>query len=50
MDWVKVYQLIEEKKHLSEDGKLLIKEIKSNINKNRKVFNWDHLIYLNKLQ
>ena len=41
---------MKDKKHLSEDGKLLIKEIKSNINKNRKVFNWDHLIYLNKLQ
>ena len=49
-DWVKVYQLIEEKKHLSENGKLLIKDIKSNMNRNRKVFNWDHLIYLNKIQ
>lgn len=49
-DWVIVYQLMEEKKHLTENGKLLIKEIKSNMNKNRKVFNWDHLIYLNKIQ
>ena len=49
-DWVKVFQLMEEKKHLSEDGKLLIKEIKNNINRNRRIFNWDHLNYLNKIQ
>jgi hypothetical protein len=48
-DWYKVYQLIVDKKHLSEDGKLLIKIIKSNMNKNREVFNWDHLVYLNKV-
>ena len=45
-DWYKVYQLIADKKHLSEDGKLLIKNIKSNMNKKREIFNWDHLIYL----
>jgi LAGLIDADG endonuclease len=49
-DWLKVFQLIEEKKHLNEDGKLLIKKIKSNMNRNRKVFNWNHLIYLNNIQ
>jgi hypothetical protein len=49
-DWLKVYELIEAKKHLSEDGKFLIKQIKSNMNKNRKVFNWNHLVYLNKVQ
>lgn len=49
-DWLKVYQLIEDKKHLSEDGKLLIKQIKSNMNKHREVFNWDHLVLLNKIQ
>nr|UKQ56107.1 LAGLIDADG endonuclease [Taiwanofungus camphoratus]WRO45182.1 LAGLIDADG endonuclease [Taiwanofungus sp. YW-2023a] len=48
-DWLNVYRLIEDKKHLTEDGKLLIKQIKSNINKNRKVFNWAHLVYLNKV-
>ena len=48
-DWYKVYQLIADKKHLSEDGKLLIKSIKSNMNKKRKVFNWNHLVYLNKV-
>ena len=45
-DWYNVYQLIVDKKHLSEDGKLLIKNIKSNMNKKREIFNWDHLIYL----
>lgn len=48
-DWYKVYQLIVDKKHLSEDGKLLIKNIKSNMNKKREVFNWNHLVYLNKV-
>ena len=48
-DWYKVYQLIADKKHLSEDGKLTIKNIKSNMNKKREVFNWDHLVYLNKV-
>jgi hypothetical protein len=28
----------------------LIKQIKSNMNRNRGVFNWDHLNYLNKVQ
>lgn len=49
-DWYKVYQLIVDKKHLSEDGKLLIKNIKSNMNRKREVFNWDHLVYLKKVQ
>ena len=49
-DWCKVYQLIVDNKHLSDDGKLLIKNIKSNMNKKREIFNWNHLIYLNKLQ
>lgn len=48
-DWLKVYHLIEDKKHLTEDGKLLIKHIKSNMNKNRKYFNFCHLVYLNKV-
>ncbi len=48
-DWLKVYQLIQDKKHLTEQGKLIIKEIKSSMNKNRGIFNWDHLIYLNKV-
>ena len=49
-DWLKVYQLMGDKKHLSEDGRLLIKQIKSNVNKNRQVFDWDHLVYLNIVQ
>ena len=46
-DWLEVYKLMMDKKHLDEDGKLLIKQIKSNMNKNREVFNWGHLVYLN---
>lgn len=49
-DWVKVYNLMFDNKHLTDSGKLSIKQIKSNINKNRGVFNWDHLNYLNKVQ
>lgn len=49
-DWLKVYHLMIDKKHLTEDGKLLIKKIKSNMNKNRQNFNWAHLIYLNNVQ
>ena len=48
-DWLKVYRLMKDKKHLNDDGKLLIKNIKSNFNKNRRIFNWDHLNYLNKV-
>jgi hypothetical protein len=47
-DWLKVYHLIVDKKHLTEEGKLLIKNIKSNMNKKREFFNWDHLGYLSK--
>lgn len=49
-DWVKVYHLILDNKHLTDSGKLLIKQIKLNMNRNRGVFNWDHLNYLNKVQ
>jgi hypothetical protein len=49
-DWLKVYHLMIDKEHLIEDGKLLIKHIKSNMNKNREEFNWNHLIYLNNVQ
>jgi hypothetical protein len=49
-DWVKVYNLILDNKHLTDSGKLLIKQIKSNMNRKRGVFNWDHLNYLNKVQ
>lgn len=48
-DWCKIYQLIADNKHLNEEGKLLIKNIKSNMNKKRETFNWDHLKYLNKV-
>lgn len=46
-DWLKVYYLIVDKKHLTEEGKMLIKSIKSNMNKKREIFNWNHLIFLN---
>jgi hypothetical protein len=49
-DWVKIYNLMLDKLHLTESGKLLIKQIKLNMNRKRKVFNWDHLNYLNKVQ
>jgi hypothetical protein len=44
-DWVKVYNLMLDNKHLTDSGKLLIKQIKSNMNRKRGVFNWDHLNY-----
>ena len=49
-DWLKVYHLMVNKTHLNEEGKLLIKFIKSNMNKNRTNFNFSHLIYLNNVQ
>lgn len=49
-DWIKVYNLMLDNKHLTDSGKLLIKQIKSNMNRKRGVFNWDHLCYLNKVQ
>lgn len=48
--WVNVYKLMLDNKHLTDSGKLLIKQIKSNMNRKREVFNWDHLNYLNKVQ
>nr|YP_010470463.1 LAGLIDADG endonuclease [Inonotus hispidus]UVF37951.1 LAGLIDADG endonuclease [Inonotus hispidus] len=49
-DWLKVCKLIEAKIHLTAEGKLLIKEIKSKMNRKRKNFHWDHLAFLNKVQ
>jgi hypothetical protein len=49
-DWVKVYNLMLDNNHLTDSGKLLIKQIKSNMNRKRGVFNWDHLNSLNKVQ
>lgn len=48
-DWLKVYYFMLENKHLTDEGKTLIKQIKLNMNRKRKNFNWDHLNYLNKI-
>lgn len=42
-DWLIAYNNILNKTHLTESGKLTIKEIKNNMNKKRQIFNWDHL-------
>jgi hypothetical protein len=49
-DWLKVYFLMANKNHLNEEGKLLIKNIKSNMNKKRTKFKFCHLIYLNNVE
>ena len=49
-DWLKVYHLMVNKAHLNDEGKLYIKNIKSNMNKNRTKFNFSHLIYLYNIQ
>jgi hypothetical protein len=45
-DWVKVYKLMLDINNLPDSGKLLIKQIKSNMNRKREVFNWNHLIFI----
>jgi hypothetical protein len=42
-DWLIVYNMILNKEHLTIPGKLLIKKLKDNMNKNRTSFYWDHL-------
>ena len=49
-DWLQVYYLIIDKKHLTNEGKIFIKNIKYNMNRNRKIFNWDHLNKLNNVK
>ena len=42
-DWIKVVNLFEQKKHKTEAGKTEIIKLKSNMNRNRTEFTWDHL-------
>ena len=49
-DWLKAYNLIKEKTHITEEGKLLITQLKKNMNKNREEFDWTHLKNLNNVQ
>lgn len=42
--WRIVVNLIKDKKHLTEEGGLIINQIKNSINDKRVVFNWEHLI------
>lgn len=43
-DWLKVYEIILKKEHLTNEGKEKIFNIKSNFK--RTIFNWNHLKYL----
>jgi hypothetical protein len=42
-DWSKAVKLILTDKHYTEKGLFEIDLIRSNMNKNRTYFNWDHL-------
>lgn len=42
--WRIIVNLIKDKKHLTEEGALMINQIKNSINEKRVVFNWEHLI------
>ena len=45
IEWKNTHKQILEKKHLTEEGKSLIKISKSNMNDKRIFFNWDHLYF-----
>ena len=45
----KIIEIIKTKEHLNSEGFNQILKIKSNMNKKRANFNWDHLVYLNKI-
>nr|YP_009710024.1 putative LAGLIDADG homing endonuclease [Coleochaete scutata]QFU80129.1 putative LAGLIDADG homing endonuclease [Coleochaete scutata] len=42
-DWLKVFELVKTNKHLTESGKSIIENIKSNMNRKRTVFDWSHI-------
>lgn len=43
LDWLHAYQLVNEKKHKNPKIYNEIRMLKSNMNKNRKIFLWEHL-------
>lgn len=43
IDWYNIVQMMEKGEHLTKNGKLTIKLLKSKMNNNRIDFNWDHL-------
>ena len=45
-DWEKVANLIENGEQYSDEGLKIVKEVKGRMNRNRKVYDWDHLKYL----
>lgn len=43
VDWLEVYSLIENKKHITDQGRYIILGIKSGMNRKRRLFCWNHL-------
>nr|YP_008816010.1 putative LAGLIDADG homing endonuclease [Closterium baillyanum]AGZ90276.1 putative LAGLIDADG homing endonuclease [Closterium baillyanum] len=42
-DWLKAFNLVKANKHLTESGKSVLLNIKSNMNNKRTVFDWSHI-------
>jgi LAGLIDADG endonuclease len=47
-DWCKIYEMMCDNKHLTVEGRNIIKSIKSKMNKNRTNIDWSHLNYIKK--
>lgn len=45
IDWVTVHNMKLNKEHLTNNGALIIKGLKDNMNNKRTYFDWDHLDY-----